>query len=653
MTDRANGEVQFGLDFIRQRLTELAEGGGNGDRAGLPASLDHPALSNPFLQGMVTIYSLSLFEAQLLLLVLGVELSREIAALCAACQKDERMSYATLRLAIAMFPESEWRSFTPEGPLRAWDLVQIEPGPSLLDAPVRPTEFTVHMLCGEISRDRLLTDALIRQERYAPKPIELVGAQSRLAEDVLRMFRLPRSVDDAWLRPLIVCPDSREARRFVTAVAERMEFPVDRLNLDAIVSASDRQQIRRLLRRDYGVNSSLILVELTDVELSAERLWSISSFLDDRFGPVIFCAPGRVTAAGLFDRVFELPLPSPEEQWAMWQGLLGEEAVPLKAMLMRFNLGREAIETAHATAMLNREDDADVPGSEPPPWRPYLSAACRELLRGPLERLAERIDTRVALDQLALPPPQRAALEAIIADVGNQAQVIGAFEASGGSSRGLGLTALFAGPSGTGKTTAAEAMATALDLDLYRIDLSAMISKYIGETEKQLATLFDAAERGANILLFDEADALFGKRTTVRDSHDRYANQSVSYLLQRIESYRGLAILATNLVDNMDEAFQRRFTYTVTFPMPAQREREAIWRHVFGPQIAVEALDFHRLAEFNLSGASIRSVALRAAFFAAAANGPVTMERLQIAIREEYRKLNKVMTDPDIHGGVA
>jgi SpoVK/Ycf46/Vps4 family AAA+-type ATPase len=205
---------------------------------------------------------------------------------------------------------------------------------------------------------------------------------------------------------------------------------------------------------------------------------------------------------------------------------------------------------------------------------------------------------------------------------------------------------MFAGESGTGKTMAAEVLANALRLDLYRIDLSAVVSKYIGETEKNLRQLFDTAEAGGAILFFDEADSLFGKRTEAKDAHDRYANIEINYLLQRMESYRGLAILATNMKGAIDKAFLRRLRFIVNFSYPGADERLRIWQRALPPETPREALDFPRLAAFDLSGGNIHSIALNAAFAAAAADPPkVTMALLLDAIRTEFRKLDRTVNE--------
>jgi SpoVK/Ycf46/Vps4 family AAA+-type ATPase len=220
------------------------------------------------------------------------------------------------------------------------------------------------------------------------------------------------------------------------------------------------------------------------------------------------------------------------------------------------------------------------------------------------------------------------------------------------SARGLGISALFSGPSGTGKTMAAEVLAQELDLDLYRIDLSSVVSKYIGETEKNLRRVFDAAEMGGAILLFDEADALFGKRSEVKDSHDRYANIEVSYLLQRMEAYRGLAILTTNLKNALDPAFLRRIRFVLQFPFPDAEQRGQIWKRIFPADTPTLALDMTKLAHLNVAGGNIRNIALNAAFLAADAGEPVQMQHLLHAARSEYAKLEKSLTEGEIKGWV-
>jgi SpoVK/Ycf46/Vps4 family AAA+-type ATPase len=264
--------------------------------------------------------------------------------------------------------------------------------------------------------------------------------------------------------------------------------------------------------------------------------------------------------------------------------------------------------------------------------------------------MAQRIEPAAGWDDLVLPQPQRAVLREMLGHARHRARVYGDWGFRTKGSRGLGIGALFSGPSGTGKTMAAEVLAGELKLDLYRIDLSSVVSKYIGETEKNLRRVFDAAEDGGTILLFDEADALFGKRSEVKDSHDRYANIEVGYLLQRMEAYRGIAILTTNLKSALDPAFLRRLRFVVQFPFPDPAARAEIWRRIFPATAPIADLEPETLARLNVTGGSIRNIALGSAFLAAAASDEIRMTHLLQAARSEYAKLEKPLTDAEIGG---
>ena len=278
--------------------------------------------------------------------------------------------------------------------------------------------------------------------------------------------------------------------------------------------------------------------------------------------------------------------------------------------------------------------------------------ACRVHTQPRLEGLAQRIEPAATWDDLVLPKNQKQILSHIAVHVRRRAKVYETWGFASKGSRGLGISALFAGPSGTGKTMAAEVLANELRLDLYRIDLSQVVSKYIGETEKNLRRVFDSAEEGASILLFDEADALFGKRSEVRDSHDRYANIEVSYLLQRMEAYRGLAILTTNRKNALDQAFLRRIRFVIEFPFPDIAQRLEIWRRVFPELTPTEELRVDRLACLNASGGNIRNIAMNAAFLAADTSEPVRMSHLLHAARCEFAKLEKPLTESEIAGWI-
>jgi SpoVK/Ycf46/Vps4 family AAA+-type ATPase len=274
----------------------------------------------------------------------------------------------------------------------------------------------------------------------------------------------------------------------------------------------------------------------------------------------------------------------------------------------------------------------------------------RVAARGGLEGLAERLDSATRFEDLVLPDPVMAQLREIGSQLRLRERVYGEWGFGARGTRGQGIAALFTGDSGTGKTLAAEAIANEAGLDLYRVDLASTVSKYIGETEKNLARLFDAAEASGAVLLFDEADALFGKRSEVKDSHDRYANIEVAYLLQRIETYRGLAILTTNLKSALDRAFLRRLRFVVTFPFPDAALRARIWQRALPPAAPVQGLDFAQLGRIKVAGGSIRNIALGAAFLAAARPGPIDGQCIAAAARAEFAKLERSGADASLEG---
>jgi len=278
------------------------------------------------------------------------------------------------------------------------------------------------------------------------------------------------------------------------------------------------------------------------------------------------------------------------------------------------------------------------------PW-----ARCRVLTRPQVDGYAQRVQPTATWDDLVLGDQESRLLHSIADQVRNRWRVYEEWGMGARTTRGLGLSVLFSGPPGTGKTLAAEVLANELNLDLYRTDLSAVVSKYIGETEKNLRQLFDAAESGGWVLLFDEADALFGKRTEVTEANDRFANIQIDYLLQRMESYHGLAILSTNMRSAMDEAFMRRIRYILNFSNPEAPARRAIWALAFPAAVpGAAALDLDRLAELPVTGGMIRNIAVNAAFLAAARGGELSMDDVSTAVSDEFAKLQRPLRQRDL-----
>jgi AAA+ superfamily predicted ATPase len=271
-----------------------------------------------------------------------------------------------------------------------------------------------------------------------------------------------------------------------------------------------------------------------------------------------------------------------------------------------------------------------------------LDAAVRRLVAGPLDQLAQRIEPSRSWDDIVLSEDRLAHLRGIVDRYRYASTVYDEWGFSAKPSRGL--VALFSGPSGTGKTLAAEIVAGDLGLDVFKLNLSAVVSKYIGETEKNLEQIFDAAGSGNVVLFFDEADSLFGKRSEVKDARDRYANLEVSYLLQRLERYDGVVLLATNFEKNVDEAFLRRIHARIEFPVPAAQERKQIWMRNFPPTAPVDDVDFDFLADsFDIPGGAIRNAAVHAGFLAAAEGSNITMRHTVLSIAREFRKMGRLL----------
>src|SRR4030095_4285457 len=322
----------------------------------------------------------------------------------------------------------------------------------------------------------------------------------------------------------------------------------------------------------------------------------------------------------------------------------GDLGMDISALASKFKFTGGQIRDAAATAEnLARFRDSEAVAVT----MPDLYDACRLHSNQKLASLARKITPKYAWDDIVLPGDRLDQLREICNHVKYHERVYSQWGFDRKLSLGKGLSILFAGPSGTGKTMAADIIAGALGLDLYKIDLSIVVSKYIGETEKNLSQIFTEAETSNSILFFDEADALFGRRSEVKDSHDRYANIEIGYLLQRMEEYEGVVILATNFRKNMDEAFVRRLHFTVEFPFPNEEDRRRIWEGVWPTDVPRDpGLDLEFLARrFQVAGGNIRNIALAAAFLAADDSGVVGMPHLLRATQREYQKMGKILLD--------
>jgi hypothetical protein len=411
--------------------------------------------------------------------------------------------------------------------------------------------------------------------------------------------------------------------------------PQDPRELDALA---------RLWEREAVLGASALLVEADDADDDRQRQHAIGRLLDAMSAPTLVSSGARRQETRRTVLTFDVPNATRAEQRSLWEaGVEGVDAhvdgAP-RRLAAQFDLTAARIHAACAEAV-NLAAAPDELGQR-------LWDAGRRQARPRMSELAQWLDTSATFDDLVLPAAQLETLHEIAVHVEQRVRVHEEWGFATRGARGLGISALFVGPSGTGKTLAAEVLAHALRLDLFRIDLSQVVNKYIGETEKNLRRVFDAAEEGGAVLFFDEADALFGRRSEVKDSHDRYANIEVSYLLQRMEEYRGLAILATNMKDALDPAFLRRLRFMVHFPFPDPALRAGIWRRVFPRATPTEDLDVDVLARLNISGGSIRNIALNAAFQAAAGDSAVRMDHVIRAVRSEYAKLEKPLSGVEL-----
>jgi hypothetical protein len=622
------------LAEVRALLETHVGQGPRGDPTAAPADMPAPAA----LQTLTTSFGLSPFERDVLLMCAGVELDASFGALLAAAHGDPLKAHPTFGLALAASPEAHWSALAPDAPLRRWRLVDLD-GPSPTTSPLRIDERVLHYLSGVSFLDERLAGLV----RPVPPTGGLIASHQRVAE----------RMEHAWGRATPPLPlvqlhgaDAATRRSVAAAACARLGLGLSAVPATVVpTSPAELEAFMRLWEREASLDANALLLEWDPFDQPDEqRAEALARLIEVGHGALILSAGDR-RAVQRRSVTLEVPAPSRPEQRQVWL-----QALPARArqhgvvdvLVAQFDLSPHAIEAVCAEAILAGEAGPDLGAS--------LWNACRARTRARMEDLAQRITPAASWDELVLPPAQTRLLHEIAVHVRQRTTVYETWGFAERGVRGLGISALFAGPSGTGKTMAAEVLAGELELDLYRVDLSQVVSKYIGETEKNLKRVFDAAEDGGALLLFDEADALFGKRSEVKDSHDRYANIEVSYLLQRMEAYRGLAVLTTNLKESLDSAFLRRLRFAVQFPFPDAAQRAEIWRRIFPPRTPTEGLVPEVLARLDVTGGSIRNIALYASFLAAEAGEPVRMRHLLRGAQAEFAKLERPLTAAETRG---
>jgi hypothetical protein len=607
------------------------------DLAALDAAVEeaHAAMPAPSALDIVAqSFGFSPFERDVLLLCCGVELDSRIGAACARLNGSSAQRNATFGLALSRLPEPHWSALTPELPLRHWRMVEIEPGPRLVDSPLRIDERILHFVTGINQVDSrlrpMLTGPIYPPRLMTPEHLHLADG---IAETMYREL-------DASNLVVLDGDDAHGQADVAAGVAARLGQSLWAMSAEDLPgTAAELDQLRLLWDREARLAPVLLRMECR----------ASTAQLTQRFIAQLR-APCFIVSSESFDperpaRRYTVNKPAPCEQKGLWMEALGERASALNGSVDRlatqFRLSARSIESASSsTAALD-----PAAGLERALW-----CTVRARGRERLDALAQRIEGSARWDDLVLPPAQKDTLRQIAGHVRQRNRVFHDWGFARLGARGLGTSALFSGESGTGKTLAAEVLARELDLDLYRIDLASVVSKYIGETEKNLRRVFDAAENSGAMLLFYEADALFGKRSDVKDSHDRFANIEVSYLLQRMEAYSGLAILTTNMKSSLDRAFHRRLRFIVNFPFPDLALREEVWRRVFPAATPLARIDYTKLARLNLPGGSIRNIAVNAAFLAAEAGEPVAMCHLRSAAQSESAKLDRPLSDGEVRG---
>jgi hypothetical protein len=572
------------------------------------------------LDALARAFALDPAEQQAVLLAAAAELHAETRALVARIGEGP----PSVGLILRACPGLSWRSLRPDGALRRARLLRLgDPEARFTERPVSVEEPVLHFLNGIQQLDPAFADIAL------PADHDIAACADEAALAAIRQLfegqqRMPAIV--------LACDEPRDGIALAVEGLRRAGLGAVVVPLARLPRApAEAAALRSIWLRDsmmHGLGLVLVNEGRGDWEVADLAAgWPQPLFLVGADPPAMLVPTATVRLAA--DR---------SSQRRAWAESLGPEGMARHAGIVdRLAFGFR-LSAATIGSLAERHRSAA-------PSR--LWEAARTASRPRDEQLLERFEPRATLDAVVLPEPTRALLETMVTAARSHHKVAADWGAGGNGLRGLGISALFSGESGTGKTMAAEAIAKALEVELYRVEVSGVVSKYIGETEKNLRRIFAAVEASGGVLLFDEADTLFGKRSEVKDAHDRYANMEVGYLLQLMESYRGLAILTTNLDDALDSAFMRRLRFVVKFPLPGPAERARIWAGAFPPGVEVEPLDFARLARLSVTGGMIHNIALGAAFRAAGGGRPVSLDDILESARAEYAKMDRPLGEID------
>jgi hypothetical protein len=638
------------IERLRLRLQGTQKPGASPDEASerahaAEAAVERAAalLERPSTQvTLAELFALSAFERDVLLLAAAFKLNPSFAREVAAAYALPSVA-PSFDLAFRVLDTPHWSAVAPTAPLRHHRLVELEQPADPLYSALHISERVLFFLLAIPTSDARL-DGLLAP---VPAPATLPGEGYAQAAK-----RLAALWADDVARPVVqMCGRDPEGARAIAAVGcAELGFRLFALH-GADVPGEQGPQLHlghfaRLLDRELLLAGACLLVVTSDDHADESR--AVRSLVSQLRIPVIVVRREPLQGLRRPEVRVDVEGLDADEQRRLWRqcagpALQGEERA-IEEVVGHFRFGPTAIRAASA-ALVSADGAASGPAAGARLWE-----ICRRQGRYRLPDLAQRLESRVGWDDLVLPGPQKQVLRSIAAQVVQKTQVHERWGFGARSGRALGLGALFYGDSGTGKTLAAEVIANEVRMDLWRVDISRVLDKYIGETEKNLRRIFDAAEESGAVLLFDEADALFNQRSDVRDSVDRYANVEVAYLLQRMEGYRGLAILTTNLHRSIDHAFKRRIRYFVEFPFPNVEQRALIWMRAFPPGAPTDRLDPSLLAQLTLPGGNIHNIALNAAFLAAADGRAIGMEHVLSAARNECQKLDRPLPLSEIAG---
>lgn len=625
------------------------------------AAANLPAPSR--LEQLCTTYGLSTFERDILLLCVAMELDPSLPSLLAEAHGNQQMVYPTLSIALAALNSPHLNATKPTAPLRRWQLIDVGQGMALTQSPIKIDESILYYLAGEDYQDNRISNLI------KPQPPEILEIPLSIPQ-----LEIVQEITENWLKkkttelentqnpnyPILqLCgkdTDSKEV--IISTICTTLKLKPQLLRLNYLPSDSDTLNLLiTRWQRQAILTNHILLIEADKLDRNDTiTLNSITEIVENSHTPLIITTREQINFPKRRSLIYDVPEITGLKQLEIWQESLPKIAPELveyaEKLVSYFNLSGKTIINACAQVNRNIETSSNNQITNIPSITEQLWHICRTTSRPQLDEFADRIDTSATWKNLILPTAEKNSLRSIVTHVQQRNLVCNQWEFGSLSRRGNGIMALFAGTSGTGKTTAAEVIGNELKLDVYRIELSAVLSKYIGESEKNLQRIFEAAAGANVILLFDEADALFGKRTEVKDSHDRYANMTISQLLQQIEKYRGLAILTTNMKDALDRAFTRRLHFTIEFPFPDKEARIRIWKSMIPAKAPTKDLNFTRLGQLIVSGGSIRNIVLNAAFMAADNGESIMMKHILAATRSECVKNEKLLTDVEIKGWV-